>query len=233
MTSDMETDDNFAVVTGIIAEPARANVLWNMLDGRAYTAGELALVANVSPQSASNHLNKLLDAGFIKAEKQGKHRYYSFARPEVAYAIEAIGNLMPQKKELKADKRFTNGDIQYCRTCYDHLAGKIAVEVTNSLINKNILLPGNDEFIVSQFGEEWFKQMGLNMVDIRKTKRSFAKPCLDWTERKLHLSGALGAAMLKQMYHLHWIRPKANSRIVILTGTGEAELSQLGITLNN
>ncbi|MES2375332.1 MAG: helix-turn-helix transcriptional regulator [Bacteroidota bacterium] len=228
----MEPDDQFATVAGIIAEQARANMLWNMLDGRAYTAGELALVANVSPQSASNHLNKLLEAGFIKADKQGKHRYYSFARPEVAYAIEAIGNLIPHKKEAH-NKRFVNGDIQYCRTCYDHLAGKIAVDLTQSLINKQILVLGDNEFTVSADGEHWFGQMGLDVSTIRKAKRNFAKPCLDWTERKHHLSGALGAAMLKQMYDLHWIRPKANSRIVILTGNGETELSKLGIILNS
>ncbi|MGF7077783.1 ArsR/SmtB family transcription factor [Mucilaginibacter sp. UYCu711] len=232
MINNMETDDQFATVAGLIAEPARANMLWNMLDGRAYTAGELALVANVSPQSASNHLNKLLEAGFIKADKQGKHRYYSFARPEVAYAIEAICNLMPHTKEA-SNKHFANGDIQYCRTCYDHLAGKIAVDLTQSLVNKKILIPGNNEFTVSTNGEHWFGQMGLNVTDIRRAKRNFAKPCLDWTERKHHLAGALGAAMLKQMHTLHWIRPKANSRIVILTGTGEIELSRLGIMLNN
>jgi DNA-binding transcriptional ArsR family regulator len=229
--NNMETDDEFATIAGIIAEPARANMLWNMLDGRAYTAGELALVANVSPQSASNHLTKLLDAGFIKVDKQGKHRYYSFARPEVAYAIEAIGNLITHKKEA-SDKHFVNGDIQYCRTCYDHLAGKIAVDLTQSLVNKKILVPGDDEFTISTDGEHWFREMGLDLNDIRKAKRNFAKPCLDWTERKYHLSGALGAAMLKQMHHLHWIRPKANSRIVILTGNGETELSRLGISLN-
>jgi len=111
-------------------------MLWNLTDGRAYTAGELALSANISPQSASNHLTKLIEADLLKVEKQGRHRYYRFARPEVAYAVEAIANLMPVKKELNTKASFENGDIQFCRTCYDHLAGKVAVDITNALVKQ-------------------------------------------------------------------------------------------------
>ena len=225
-----ETDNQFATIATLIGEPARAIMLWNLLDGRAYTAGELALVSNISPQSASNHLNKLIEADFLKVEKQGKHRYYRFAKDEVAYAVEAIANLIPEKKSLEKRKVCINGDIQFCRTCYDHLAGKVAVNITQSLLQSKLLVLDQNEFIVTTEGENWFTQMDIDINEVKKSKRYFAKPCLDWTERKYHLGGALGAALLSQMQKHNWIRPKAHSRIVILTGKGESELSKLGIS---
>ncbi len=226
----MESDNQFPATAYLIGEHARAAMLWNLLDGRAYTAGELALSANISPQSASNHLNKLIKADFLKVEKQGKHRYYRFAREEVAFAIESIANLMPYKKASGFQKSFVNGDIQYARTCYDHLAGKIAVDLTQALIKQKILKPDGDNFLVSSKGEAWFEMIGLNVRQLKNTKRHFAKPCLDWTERKHHLAGALGAALLNQMLSLNWIRKKTNSRVVILTAKGETELNKLRIS---
>jgi len=227
-----ETDNQFATIATLIGEPARAIMLWNLLDGRAYTAGELALVSNISPQSASNHLNKLIEADFLKVEKQGKHRYYRFAKDEVAYAIEAIANLIPEKKSLEKRRVYINGDIQFCRTCYDHLAGKVAVDITQSLLQSKLLVLDENEFTVTTEGENWFTQMDIDINEVKKSKRHFAKPCLDWTERKYHLGGALGAAFLSQMQQHHWIRPKAHSRIVILTGKGESELSKLGMSIH-
>jgi DNA-binding transcriptional ArsR family regulator len=221
-----EPDQQFSTIATLIGEPARAIMLWNMLDGRAYTAGELALVSNISPQSASNHLNKLIEADFLKVEKQGKHRYYRFAKDEVAYAIEAMANLIPDKKSLQR-KVCINGEIQFCRTCYDHLAGKVAVDITQTLLQSNLLILEGNEFIVSTAGEAWFNRINIDLEEVKKCKRHFAKPCLDWTERKYHLGGALGAALLSQMKNQDWLRPTAFSRIVILTGKGESELSQL------
>ena len=220
----MEIDNQFSAVAFLIGEPARATMLWNLTDGRAYTAGELALVANISPQSASNHLNKLVEANFLNVEKQGKHRYYKFAREEVAYAIEAIANLIPNKKAIRQQKSFENGDIQYARTCYDHLAGKIAVDLTQSLIKQKILNLEGDDFLVSSKGEAWFEMIGLNINELKKSKRHFAKPCLDWTERKHHLAGSLGAALLDKMLSLDWFRKTKNSRAIIITSKGQQQL---------
>jgi DNA-binding transcriptional ArsR family regulator len=226
----MESDNQFSAVAYLIGEHARAAMLWNLLDGRAYTAGELALSANISPQSASNHLSKLIKANFLKVEKQGKHRYYRFARDEVAFAIESIANLMPYKKTNDLQNSISNGDIQYARTCYDHLAGKIAVNLTQTLIKQKILALNGNNFLVSSKGEAWFEMIGLNLDELKNAKRHFAKPCLDWTERRHHLAGALGAALLNQMLCFNWIRRKANSRVVILTAKGETELNKLGIS---
>lgn len=223
----MEFDQQFSAIASLIGEPARATMLWSLLDGRAYTAGELALVANISPQSASNHLNKLIEADLLKMEKQGKHRYYRFAKAEVATALEAISQLIPHKGQMPRDRSFKNGDIQYARTCYDHLAGWVAVNITQGLVQQKIILLRNDEYDVTKKGEVWFEQIGVDMAAVKQQKRFFARPCLDWTERKHHLAGALGAALLDQMLALNWIRRKANERTVVLTGKGEKAFAQL------
>ena len=177
----MEFDHQFSAIASLIGEPTRATMLWSMLDGRAYTAGELAMMANISPQSASNHLNKLLEADLLKMEKQGKHRYYRFAKTEVAAAIEAISQLIPGKWQVPADKAFKNGDIQYARTCYDHLAGRVAVNLTQGLVQQKIIQPGEDEYQVTTKGKAWFENIGVDIEAVKQQKRFFARPCLDWT----------------------------------------------------
>ncbi|WP_315822371.1 helix-turn-helix transcriptional regulator [Paraflavitalea speifideaquila] len=229
----MEFDQQFAAMATLIGEPARATMLWSMLDGRAYTAGELALMAGISPQSASNHLTKLMEADLLKMEKQGKHRYYRFAKSEVATALEAISQLIPGKEQVHPSKSFKNGDIQYARTCYDHLAGKVAVNLTQGLVQQKIIHLREDEYEVTTKGTTWFEELGIDIADLKQQKRLFARPCLDWTERKHHLAGALGAALLDQMLALNWLRRKAHERTVILTAKGEKAVAQLGIHIKN
>ncbi|MGX5818757.1 ArsR/SmtB family transcription factor [Chitinophaga lutea] len=227
----MESIERFTALTSLICETARATMLWNLLDGKAYTAGELALAAGLSPQSASNHLNKLTDAGLLRVEKQGKHRYYCFDRPEVAYAIEALANLIPAKTIVKPTDHLVNGDMRYARTCYDHLAGKIAVDITQALIRQKLLRTADDAYVVTAKGENWFSDLGIGLKDLQLQKRHFAKPCLDWSERRHHLSGALGAALLDKMLALHWLRRKPHERTVVLTAKGEEALDRLGIDI--
>ena len=227
----METNNKFAGITSLIGEPARAIMLWSLADGKAYTASELATAADISPQSASNHLNKLVEADFLKVEKQGKHRYYAIAKPEVAHAIESIANLIPGKKTLREEKNYVNGEIRFCRTCYDHLAGKVAVDLARSLLQQKILTVKGEEFSITPKGKKWFAEIGIDVNNLEKTKRYLAKPCLDWTERKYHLAGSLGAAFLLQMLKMNWIKPKATSRILFLTEKGENELRKIGVKL--
>jgi DNA-binding transcriptional ArsR family regulator len=132
----MEAEERFVFISGLICEPARAIMLWNLLDGRAYTATELAMAANISSTSASNHLSKLLTADIVKVESQGRHRYFSFSRPEVAYVVESLANLAQHdsKNILKKDSEVKG--VKYCRTCYDHLAGFVGVQITEALEKK-------------------------------------------------------------------------------------------------
>ncbi len=229
----MLPEDRFASITALIAEPSRARMLWNLLDGRALTATELATAANVSPQSASNHLAKLTEANLLVAEHQGRHRYYRFARPEVAYVIESIANLIAPVQPFHQPERVAQ-EIRYARSCYDHLAGQVAIELMKTFIQAEFVREtGQKSIQVTDRGWEWFATLGIEQEEMKKTsRRLLARTCLDWTERKPHLAGALGAELLKKFIELGWIRRKTNSRVVILTNIGRAQLhQQLGVLL--
>lgn len=217
--------ENFESIAAIIGEPARAKMLWSLLDGKAYTATELSIQADVSAQNASMHLSKLVQSELLTEERQGRHKYYRFARPEVAYAIEAIANLIPPGKAGHAPVCESAG-IKFCRTCYDHLAGKVAVEITQRLLNKKIIMPHGSFYDVSPKGEKWFNELDINIEVLKKSKRTFARQCLDWSERKHHLAGSLGAAMLQSMVKKKWIKRIKDSRMTVLTNEGRLALQQ-------
>ena len=223
----MTAEEQFSQIASLIGEPARANMLWNLLDGRAFTATELALMASVSPQSASMHLKRLVEAGLLSVRHQGRHRYYSLAGPEVAYAVEAIANLLPAGKKDPEAPHPVNGHIRYCRTCYDHLAGKIGVAVTEGLINRRLIVAASSQYEIPKDSVKWWSQQGIDTAALKDQRRIFARQCLDWSERRHHLAGALGAAILEKMLAGDWIRRTRNSRTVIVTAKGEKKLHEL------
>ncbi|WP_046242558.1 ArsR/SmtB family transcription factor [Hymenobacter terrenus] len=225
----MDVDTEFTTLTALIGEPTRARMLLQLLDGRALTAGELACHANASPQAASGHLGKLVAAELLAVESQGRHRYYRFARPEVADALEALASLVPTKQQPAP----TSGS-RYARSCYDHLAGHVAVAITQALCQRELLtLTTAKEFTVTNAGTAWFTDLGIDAKMMQqRSRRAFARPCLDWSERRHHLGGALGAAMLTRLVALDWVRRTANSRLVVFTGEGQRQLYQiLGVRL--
>ncbi|QSB28059.1 helix-turn-helix transcriptional regulator [Flavobacterium sp. CLA17] len=216
-------EDQFIKIASLIGDPVRAIIMWTLLDGKAFTATELAITVSTSPQNISMHLAKLLDAGLLCVEKQGRHKYYRFSNKEVAYAIEAMASLIPpaipQKKYPEK-----NSPIKHCRTCYDHLAGKIGVAVAESLLEQNIILDSDAKFEVSPEGVKWFSDFGINLEDLKKQRRLFLKPCLDWSERKNHIAGSIGASLLDKMIADDWLRRTKDSRAIQITGKGEKEL---------
>lgn len=219
-------EDQFIKTATLIGDATRASILWNLLDGRAFTATELAIAVETSAQNISMHLGKLLDANLISVEKQGRHKYYRFSNKEVAYAVEAMANLIP-KPEISAKKKTENyPPIKYCRTCYDHLAGKIGVALAESLLEQKIIIEKNNTFEITSEGEKWFSDFGVNIGDAKKQKRIFLKPCLDWSERRYHIAGSVGTLLLNKMLEQDWIRRTANSRVIIITGKGEKEMLQ-------
>lgn len=211
-------------ITSLIGDPIRTNILWTLLDGRAYTATELAIQADTSPQNISMHLSKLVQADLLSVESQGRHRYYRFSRQEVAYAIEAIGSLIPSEKHKRITSNPDNSAIKYCRTCYDHLAGKIGVLMTEALIKQKIIELNASAYSVTRKGDKFFSELEINTDGLKKHRRIFAKPCLDWSERKHHLAGSLGAALLGKMLSLGWLRKTSHSRTVIITSKGQQQL---------
>ncbi|MDE1207164.1 ArsR/SmtB family transcription factor [Tenacibaculum larymnensis] len=208
----------------MLGDKSRAIMLWNLLDGRAYTATELATSANISLQSASNHLKKLVSANILSVEKQGRHRYFKFANEDAAQVIESMASLISIDNDYKKIKTPKLNDFTYARTCYDHLAGSLGVKMTTSLLNNKIIKISDKNYVVTQYGKEWFNEVGVDINVIQLKKRSFAHQCLDWSERKHHIAGALGASLLEVMIKKDWLRKKPNSREVIITSIGRIEL---------
>lgn len=225
-------EDTFVHITGLICEPVRATMLWNLLDGRSYTATELAFAANISSTSASNHLTKLLEADLLKVDKQGKHRYYSFANEEVAYVVEALANLANNRTIKPKEHAATPTGIKYCRTCYDHLAGFVGVKLMDALLIKGYLTNVADDYTITPKGWKWLSQFDITENDTDGSRRPFIRECLDWSERRPHLAGKLGALLLEKMFQKQWFRKVRFSRELVLTAKGKQGLhALLGITL--
>src|SRR3569833_404176 len=218
------SDPDMTSVAMVIGEPARAKMLWALLDGRAYTATELALFADVSPQTGSMHLGKLVDAQFLTVERQGRYKYYRFANDDVAFAIEAIANLAKPVKHQENTGQPVIQPIKYCRTCYDHLAGKVGVALTHSLISMGAIEYSFFVFSVTVSGDRLFQGLGIDMQALKAKKRMLSRPCLDWSERKLHLAGSLGSALLDHFIGNDWIRRTKNSRAMVITSKGSRML---------
>ena len=214
-----------AATASVIGDPARAAILVALLDGRALAAGELARAARVSAQSASMHLAQLLQSGFVDVAAQGRHRYYRLASPEVAHAIEALGAISTPRKRRPIGE---SAAIRYARTCYDHLAGELAVKITDLLQRNEFIVPRSERaFEVTGEGEAFFRQWGIEAALLRKKRKEVARRCLDWTERRYHLAGAIGAAMCKKMIEFRWMTRDDGSRIVHVTAEGRRHLDAL------
>jgi DNA-binding transcriptional ArsR family regulator len=217
-------EDEFISVVSLLCEPSRAKILWNLLDGRAYTASELAIVADLSATSMSNHLSKLLKADILKVEVQGRHRYYSYTNQEAAYAVESLANLVNRKPSIKSDKQLTKSGVKYCRTCYDHLAGYVGVKVVEAMEEKGYLTKSNSIYLVTEKGWKWFAQFDILESHFIKSRRPLTRQCLDWSERRPHLAGQLGAVFLEKMLQNSWFRRVKFSRELVVTSKGSQSL---------
>ncbi len=217
-------ENQFKQIAGLIGDPTRATIMWTLLDGKAFTATELAITADTSPQNISMHLNKLVQAGLLGVESQGRHRYYKFSGKDIAYAIEAMANLIPHPTTGKNQDTENISPIKHCRTCYDHLAGKVGVLITDSLLQQKIILDRNNSFELSIKGQKWFSGLDINIDKLKQQRRFFLRPCLDWSERRHHIAGSLAASLLDKMLSSDWLRKTKNSRAIIITGKGQKKL---------
>jgi DNA-binding transcriptional ArsR family regulator len=217
-------ENQFKEIAALIGDPTRAVIMWTLLDGKAFTATELAIIVNTSPQNISMHLAKLVQSDLLCVEKQGRHKYYRFSNKEIAYAIEAMANLIPHSTIPKKNIAEKHSPIKHCRTCYDHLAGKIGVALTDSLLEQKIIVDNNNVFEISPKGEKWFSDFGINVDEVKKQRRLFLKPCLDWSERRNHIAGSLATSIFDKMVSNDWLRKTNHSRAIIITGKGEKEL---------
>jgi len=204
-------------------------MLWSLLGGERRPASELALIANISPQTASNHLRLLLDAGFLKAESVGRNKFFRLAAPAVGVALESLAAAAGGKPNGITQQ--TAPELVFARACYDHLAGELGVEVLNRLRAKNYIREHGKDYQLSKNGEEFFRELSFDQLGTKR--RRLAYPCLDWSQRVPHLGGALGAVLLNWLFRSKAIARQRGTRAVRVTDAGRKLLSQtFGIKLN-
>jgi DNA-binding transcriptional ArsR family regulator len=222
----MHAEPDLATVATLIGDPARAAMLAALLGGQVRPAGELAACARISPQTASSHLSKLVAGGLLRVTTAGRHRYYQLQGPEVGAALEALAAIAPQARVRSLRESEAARALRFARTCYDHLAGVVGVVVTQGLLDQGLLSADTQSYRISAAGTAWFGRWGIDLAQLEKTRRSFAKPCLDWSERHYHLAGALGAALTQALFERGWLARVAGSRAVRVTEAGRNGLQQ-------
>lgn len=231
----MSNNAKFAEIASLAGDPARAGMLHALMDGRALTASELARAAGITPQTASGHLARLTTAGVLAVETQGRHRYHRLASAAVARMIESI---MQVAAATPAPRPVFTGPrdvaLRAGRTCYDHLAGSLGVALTDALVARRHVELDNEAGIVTTAGAQALAAIGVDIAALkpRGPGRLLCRPCLDWSERRPHLGGALGAALCARCFEQGWIKRIENTRAVSLTPKGRAGLhAALGVTL--
>ncbi|HXP98658.1 MAG TPA: winged helix-turn-helix domain-containing protein [Solirubrobacteraceae bacterium] len=227
----MPAETNVATIAGLLADPSRTRMLQALMDSRARTTGELARLAKIAPSTASEHLGRLADGRLLAVRAQGRHRYWSLAGPEVATLIETIMALAPNPRESPPRASF---ELSFIRTCYDHLAGTVATALYDQLQANDTLTVTAERIELTTVGTERLQALGINPNELRRGRRPLARPCLDWTERRNHLAGALGAALLNTFRERKWIAPRREPRALRITETGRRELvAHFGIDTAN
>ena len=219
----MSDASRMASIAALLGDPARANILSALMDGRALTAKELAFAARVSPQTTSGHLAKLTEAGLLDAARQGRHRYFRLASPLVGQMLEAVMAVAGPDERHGAPS--CGGEaLRTARTCYDHLAGRLGVGLADTLVARGHVVLGTDGGEVTADGQAFLRDFG---ADPPAGRRVFCRPCLDWSERRLHLAGRIGAALANRCFALGWLERHRDSRAVRITAEGQAGLVEV------
>jgi len=223
-------------VAGLLADPARAAMVWTLIDGTLRPAGELAFAANVSAQSASGHLAKLVEGGLLRAEARGRHRYFRIAGADAARLVESLASfgasVRPRIPPPAPLARAMPNRFLHARTCYDHLAGELAVHVLEALLKKRWLIVAGQEFEATRLGQAKLTELGVNVLAQPDARRPLARGCVDLTQRRPHLAGHLGAALLEFYVREGWILRARRSRIVSITPKGSEGFRRvLGISV--
>jgi DNA-binding transcriptional ArsR family regulator len=222
----MSTPIDLATVAALLGDPARANILCVLQDGRAQTATELAYVAGVSPQTTSGHLAKLTEARLLTLQKQGRHRYYRLASPLVGRMLEAVMAVAAVGPPRHRSPSKRDDALRCARTCYDHLAGRLGVALADALVAQSCIVLGEDGGEVTRKGCKILTGFGLDLTAAGQQRRTFCRPCLDWSERRPHLAGALGAALTARCFELGWIARLRDSRAVSVTRSGQSGFAE-------
>ncbi len=223
----MLTTSALAETASMVGDPARASMLTALMDGKALTATELARVAGVAPQTASGHLARLAECGLISMARQGRHRYHRLASPAVAHMLEAIMSVSARDPSARPVRTFLPRDkaLRRARTCYDHLAGQLGVALADTMVEAGHVELSDDGGAVTESGSGLLRALGIDLgvPGTRKgnpAARVFCRPCLDWSERRPHIAGAVGAALCAHCFRQGWIRRIEGTRAVSVTPGG-------------
>jgi DNA-binding transcriptional ArsR family regulator len=228
----MHAEPDLARIATTVGDPRRIQMLALLMEGRALTAKELALGAGIEPATASAHLKRLLDDGLLESAAQGRHKYFRFASEHVAHLVENLMRVAPKRKV--SDVATPEDPQRRARYCYDHLAGALGTGLFTLMLQKAWLRDASEAKMleVTAGGEKAFAKLGVDVSAAQARRRQFACRCLDWSERRDHLGGALGAALAEQMQARKWIERKKHSRVVKVTSEGREALAKLGLAVS-
>jgi DNA-binding transcriptional ArsR family regulator len=226
----MKAGPDISLVASLVGDPARANMLTALMSGRALTASELAQEAGITPQTASSHLSKLESGGLIEPEKQGRHRYYRLTGPEVGHVLEGLADLAARAGHMRVRTGPKDPALRRARICYDHLAGDLGVQMLDSLRKQRMVRQSKDAIELTGEGKRFMAEsLQIDADTLAHPRRPLCKACLDWSERRHHLAGTLGAAIMTRFGELNWAARDATpgSRVVIFTRNGEKRFAAL------
>jgi DNA-binding transcriptional ArsR family regulator len=220
----MKEGPDISIVAALIGDPARANMLMALMAGLALTVTELAHEAGVSLPTASEHLAKLERAGLVTTERQGRHRYFRLSGPDVVVALEGLMPVAARAGHLRTRTGPRDPALRYARACYDHLAGDLAVKMFDTFLAREVLVRKGDAVSVTDKGRRFFAQRMIDIAALEKARRPLCRCCLDWSERRSHLGGALGAALFERMLAERWAIRNRGTRVVQFHGDGEQSI---------
>jgi DNA-binding transcriptional ArsR family regulator len=215
---------DISIIAALIGNPACANMLLSLMAGPALTSTELAQEAGLSLATTSGHLAKLEKYGLVTVERQGRHRYYRLADDDVARAIEGLMPLAERAGHLRTRPGPRDPELRYARSCYDHLAGDLAVRMYDQFIARNFIIRRNDDVRLTDDGRAFFICNGINVAELELGRRHLCRPCLDWSERRCHLSGTLGAAIFSLFLARRWVYRERGQRVVRFGKNGERKV---------
>jgi len=227
-------DTDVAAAAALLAEPARADLVLALMDGGTLSAADLAGRAGIAASTASGHLARLTEHGWLTVRRRGRHRYYALASAEVAAAVEALSLVAPPRT-IRTLREATRGElIRHARTCYDHLAGAVGVALTQSLEERRALERRDGTLVAGEQFDEALRVFGIDGAELKRQKRPLVRGCLDWTERELHVAGAFGAAVTARLFERGYVARRATTRSVVVTEAGEKFLAdELGVDVTS
>ncbi len=220
----MKDGPNIVGIAALIGDHARAEILTALMTGQALTATELVGVAGVTKQTVSGHLAKLVDARLVAVTNQGRHRYFRLADPDVAQLLESLMGVAYRTGALRLRSSPREPALRKARVCYDHLAGELGVMIYDSLQQRRLLRIAGEQPVLTANGRRFCAGLGIDVESLERKRRPLCLSCLDWSMRRPHLAGALGAALLRRSLELGWVRRIAGSRVVAFSPSGERAL---------